>query len=57
MEDIADNKLHFKYIFENPTSVSIGMANDIMIAEVIDETFFCSSDSPRSIKKGTKIKT
>ena len=45
---------------ESPDNAQQGIVSTMSVqgtGEVIDETFFCSSDSPRSIKKGTKIKT
>ena len=57
MEGIAEDKMKFKLRFENPTSVSIGLRNDVIIARILDESFFCSNDSPLSIDKGTEIRT
>lgn len=57
IDDIANDRLYFKMRFENPSSVSLGMQSDVMVATILDETFFCSTDSPMSIARGTQILT
>ena len=57
IDDSAADRLNFKLRFENPTSVSIGLSNDVMIGTILDESFFCSKDSPMTITKGTEIRT
>ena len=46
INELADDKLYFKTRFEYPTMVSQGLVNDILVGTILDETFFCSEDSP-----------
>ena len=47
--------IFFKFKFENPELVSIGTKKDVVIGTIIDESFFCSANSPSVITRGSKI--
>ena len=57
VKDIEGDKLKFKLRFENPTMVSQGSYSDILVATILDESFFCSEDSAETIPMGTEIIT
>ena len=50
IDDLEGDKLYFKLKFENPTLVSTGLIKDVMVGTILDETFFCSDDSPTTIE-------
>ena len=56
IDELAGDKLYFKLRFENPTMVSIGTKSDVMVATILDESFFCSADTPMTIEEGTEIR-
>lgn len=57
IEEITGDTMYFKLHFENPTRVSIGSVQDVLVATIEDEEFFCSNDSPQAIPEGTTIET
>lgn len=56
IDELADDKLYFKLRFENPTMVSIGLINDVVVGTILDETFFCSEESSKRIERGTEVR-
>ena len=57
VDKLEGDKLFFKMKFVNPTLVSTGTLPDMLVATILDETFFCSGDKPTTIKAGTELKT
>jgi len=57
MEGIQGDDLNLKMKFENPTKVSLGSKPDVVVATVVDESFFSSNESPASLTVGTQIVT
>ena len=57
VDSVDGDKMNFKVKFENPTMVSIGSRKDELIGVILDESFFCSDDSPKTIEMGTEIRT
>ena len=55
IDGIDGGSIYFKLAFKNPELVSIGSKKDVVIGTIIDESFFCSADSPSVITKGSKI--
>ena len=53
IDKVEGDRLFFKIRFDNPTMVSIGSKKDMVIGTIIDEDFFCSSNSYMNIVKGT----
>ena len=53
VDNFESDKIYMKMRFENPTSVSTGSEKDILVGTIIDESFFCSADSPMIIERGT----
>ena len=56
IDELAGDRLYFKLQFENPTMVSIGTKSDVMVGTILDESFFCSADTPMTIEEGTEIR-
>ena len=50
IDRLEEDKLYFRFIFENPSKVSIGTLKDVIIATVLDVSFFCSADSEKTIE-------
>ena len=57
IDELTGDKIYFKLQFENPTMVSTGLIKDKLVATILDEYFFCSSDSSKWIERGTEIQT
>ena len=55
IDEIKKDRIFFKLEFEYPERVSTGFRSDVMTARVLDEAFFCSTDSPMSISENTLI--
>ena len=53
IDKVEGDRLYFKIKFENPSMVSIGSKKDMVVGTIIDEDFFCSSNSYQNIVKGT----
>ena len=47
------DELELKLDFKNPSMVSRGRKNDVLIVEVQDNSFFSKTNSPVKVKPGT----
>ena len=45
IDKVEGDRLYFKIKFENPSMVSIGSKKDMVVGTILDEDFFCSSNS------------
>lgn len=52
---ITDGMLSFKMKFDQPLKVSIGSEKDLMIATIVDGSFFASGETGMPIPPGTTI--
>ena len=55
MIEVIGDVIHFIAKFEDPGKVSIGSQRDVMITEILDESFFCDKDSGEALAEGTQI--
>ena len=57
IDKLEGDQLFFKMKFVNPSLVSTGTLPDMLVATILDETFFCSGDKPATITAGTELKS
>ena len=52
---LENSLLKFKLLFDSPLLVSMGATNDMMIATIVDGSFFSSSENGLPLESGKQI--
>ena len=54
-KEVRDDMLYFDFEFEKPEKVSTGERKDVMVVTIMDDSFFTSQSSGKSLTKGSQI--